>query len=257
MLRHAERIERQGEPVENAILRHTPQLETSSAAARCVPQRSPVAAGPTMFLFSDIVASTQRWEGDPEAMTVDLARHDELLRTCIETTGGEVFCHTGDGLGAAFTAAPNAVAAAVAAQRALADAAWAAAGPLRVRMAIHAGVAQRREGNYFGPPLNRVARLLGTASGGQVLCSQAAAELIGAALPHDVALIDLGEHRLADLSRPERVFPVTHPDLSSQFPPLRSLGVHRHNMPVALTPFIGRARELEELSTLLAGSCLP
>ena len=242
--------------MENAILRHTPQLETSSAAARCVPQRSPVAAGPTMFLFSDIVASTQRWEGDPEAMTVDLARHDELLRTCIETAGGEVFCHTGDGMGAAFTAAPNAVAAAVAAQRALADAAWAAAGPLRVRMAIHAGVAQRREGNYFGPPLNRVARLLGTASGGQVLCSQAAAELIGAALPHDVALIDLGEHRLADLSRPERVFQVTHPDLSSQFPPLRSLGVHRHNMPVALTPFIGRARELEELSTLLAGSRL-
>jgi predicted ATPase/class 3 adenylate cyclase len=256
VLRRAEGLKGRVDPVENAILRHVPQLETSTAAARCVPQRSPVAAGPTMFLFSDIVASTQRWEGDPEAMTVDLARHDELLRTCIETTGGEVFCHTGDGLGAAFTAAPNAVAAAVAAQRALACAAWAAAGPLRVRMAIHAGVAQRREGNYFGPPLNRVARLLGTASGGQVLCSQAAAELIGAALPHDVALIDLGEHRLADLSRPVRVFQVTHPDLPSQFPPLRSLGVHRHNVPVVLTPFIGRARELEELSTLLAGSRL-
>ncbi|MGH3764175.1 MAG: ATP-binding protein [Pseudonocardiaceae bacterium] len=204
------------------------------------------------------MASTRRWEGDPDAMTVDLARHDELLRACIEAAGGVVFCHTGDGMAAAFTAAPEAVAAAVAAQRALTAATW-AAGPLRVRMAIHAGVAQRREGNYFGPALNRVARLLGTASGGQLLCSQAAAELVGGQLPVEVALVDLGEHRLADLARPERVFQLTHPDLPSQFPPLRSLGVHRHNLPVALTPFIdfiGRARELEQLGRLLAGSRL-
>jgi predicted ATPase/class 3 adenylate cyclase len=242
--------------VENAILHHAPELERSRLAARCAPQPSPVAAEPTTFLFSDIVASTQRWEGDSDAMTVDLARHDELLRTCIETAGGEVFCHTGDGMAAAFTAAPDAVVAAVAAQRALATAAWAAAGPLRVRMAIHAGVAQRREGNHFGPPLNRVARLLGTASGGQVICSQAAVELIGMQLPVEVALIDLGEHRLADLSRPERVFQVTHPGLPSQFPPLRSLGVHRHNLPVALTSFVGRSGELEELGRLLARSRL-
>jgi hypothetical protein len=159
-------------------------------------------------------------------------------------------------MAAAFTAASDAVVAAVAAQRALATASWAAPGPLRVRMAIHAGVAQRREGNYFGPVLNRVARLLGTASGGQVLCSQAAVELIGTQLPIEVALIDLGEHRLADLSRPERVFQVTHPDLPSQFPPLRSLGAHRHNLPVALTPFVGRTGELQELDKLLAGSRL-
>jgi predicted ATPase len=188
-------------------------------------------------------------------MAVDLARHDELLRACIETAGGEVFCHTGDGMAAAFTAAPDAVAAAVAAQRALTAATW-GAGPLRVRMAIHAGVAQRREGNYFGATLNRVARLLGTASGGQVLCSQAAVELIGRQLPVEVALIDLGEHRLADLARPERVFQLTHPELPSQFPPLCSLGAHRHNLPVALTPFVGRTRELNELDKLLAGSRL-
>ncbi|MCA1836134.1 MAG: adenylate/guanylate cyclase domain-containing protein, partial [Actinobacteria bacterium] len=101
--------------------------------------------GLTTFLFSDIVASTRRWEGDPDAMAVDLARHDELLRACVETAGGKVFCHTGDGMAAAFTTAPDAVAAAVAAQRALTAATW-GAGPLRVRMAIHAGVAQRREG---------------------------------------------------------------------------------------------------------------
>jgi predicted ATPase/class 3 adenylate cyclase len=241
--------------VDNDISRHTPELHTATLAARRGSKRSPMSAGPTTFLFSDIVASTRRWEGDPDAMTVDLARHDELLRACIEIAGGEIFCHTGDGMAAAFTAAPDAVAAAVAAQRALTATTW-AAGPLRVRMAIHAGVAQRREGNYFGAALNRVARLLGTASGGQVLCSQAAAERIGTQLPVEVALIDLGEHRLADLARPERVFQLTHPDLPSQFPPLRSLGAHRHNLPVALTPFIGRTWELQELSRLLAESRL-
>jgi predicted ATPase/DNA-binding SARP family transcriptional activator len=241
--------------LENAIL-HAPELDTPGLAARRAPKQSQVSVGPTTFLFSDIVASTRRWEGDPEAMTVDLARHDELLRASIEVGGGEVFSHTGDGMAAAFTVASDAIAAAVAAQRALAAAAWGAPGPLRVRMAIHAGVAQRREGNYFGPALNRVARLLGIASGGQMLCSQAAAELAGADLPAEVALIDLGEHRLADLARPERVFQVTHPELPSQFPPPRSLNAPRHNLPVALTPFVGRSRELDELSTLLAGSRL-
>jgi predicted ATPase/DNA-binding SARP family transcriptional activator len=242
--------------LENAILRQAPELQAPGLAARCAPTPSRMSVGPTTFLFSDIEASTRRWEGDPEAMTVDLARHDELLRASIEAAGGEVFSHTGDGMAAAFRAAPDAVAAAVAAQRALASAAWTAPGPLRVRMAIHVGVVQRREGNYFGPALNRVARLLGTASGGQVLCSHAAAELIGADLPADVALLDLGEHRLADLARVERVFQVAHPELWSQFPPLRSLAAHRHNLPVALTPFIGRVRELDELNTLLAGSRL-
>lgn len=242
--------------LENAILRHAPELDTPGLAARRAPKQSQVSVVPTTFLFSDIVASTRRWEGDPEAMTVDLARHDELLRAAIEAAGGEVFSHTGDGMAAAFTVASDAITAAVAAQRALAAAAWAAPGPLRVRMAIHAGLAQRRTGNYFGPALNRVARLLGVASGGQMLCSQAAAELLGADLPAEVGLIDLGEHRLADLARPERVFQVAHPDMPAQFPPLRTLGVHRHNLPVALTPFVGRARELDELSTLLAGSRL-
>jgi predicted ATPase/DNA-binding SARP family transcriptional activator len=242
--------------LENAILRQAPELQAPGLAARCAPTSSQVSVGPITFLFSDIEASTRRWEGDPEAMTEDLARHDELLRACIEAVGGEVFSHTGDGMAAAFRAAPDAVAAAVAAQLALASAAWAASGPLRVRMAIHAGMAQRRDENYFGPALNRVARLLGAASGGQVLCSHAAAELIGADLPADVAFLDLGEHRLADLARVERVFQVAHPALSSQFPPLHSLASYRHNLPVALTPFIGRSRELDELSTLLAGSRL-
>ncbi|MGH3521716.1 MAG: hypothetical protein ACRDU4_02545, partial [Mycobacterium sp.] len=130
----------EGRPVENAIRRHPLELQTPRlVAARYAPKPSPVSGKPTTFLFSDIVASTQRWESDPEAMTVDLARHDELLRRSVETAGGEVFSHTGDGMAAAFTAAPDAVAAAVAAQRALAAATWGTSGPLRVRMAIHAG----------------------------------------------------------------------------------------------------------------------
>ncbi|MDQ3900585.1 MAG: hypothetical protein M3319_09105, partial [Actinomycetota bacterium] len=143
--------------MENAMLHNGPEREMSRVAGRCAAQPSAVAGGSITFLFSDIVASTRRWEGDPDAMAVDLARHDELLHTCIEAAGGEIFCHTGDGIGAAFTVASDAVVAAVAAQRALAIADWEAPGPLRVRMAIHAGVAHRREGNYFGPVLNRVA----------------------------------------------------------------------------------------------------
>ncbi|MGH8974121.1 MAG: ATP-binding protein, partial [Acidimicrobiia bacterium] len=154
------------------------------------------------------------------------------------------------GMGATFTGAANAFEAAVTAQRRLAGATW-ATGPLRVRMAIHAGVAEQRDGNFFGPALNRVARLMGCAAGGQVLCSQPAAELVGADLPAGVGLLDLGEHRLADLARPERILQMTHPDLPSDFPPLRTVGSQRHNLPVALTSFIGRDRELSELAGLL------
>jgi len=123
-------------------------------------------------------------------------------------------------------------------------------------MSVHTGSAEHRAANYFGPTLNRAARLMAVGAGGQVLCSQATAELVAAALPEGVALVDLGEHRLADLTRPERVFQVVHPDLESTFPPLRSLGAHRHNLPVALTSFVGRTEELKALEELLAGNRL-
>src|SRR5438270_7854505 len=123
--------------LENAILRHVPELDMPGVAASYTSQPPQLPVRPTTFLFSDIVASTRRWEGDPEAMTVDLARHDQLLRRAIETAGGEIFSHTGDGMAAAFTAAADAVLAAVAAQQALAATPWAAPGSLRARMAIH------------------------------------------------------------------------------------------------------------------------
>jgi predicted ATPase/class 3 adenylate cyclase len=201
-------------------------------------------AGLTTFLFSDIESSTRRWENDPDGMAVDLALHDQLLRRAVESVGGEVFSHTGDGIIAAFARPGAALEAAVAGQLSLSASAWSCKSPLRVRMAVHTGQAERRAANYFGTTLNRAARLTAVGSGGQVLCSQATADFVSAELPARVALVDLGEHRLADLTRPERVFQVVHPELESTFPSLRSLGAHRHNLPIALTSFVGRADEV-------------
>jgi predicted ATPase/class 3 adenylate cyclase len=211
---------------------------------------------PVTFLFSDIEASTRRWERDAEGMAEDLRLHDALLQAAVEQAGGAIFSHTGDGMCAAFPTAAGALQAAVAAQVALHRATWAVTPSLRVRMAVHAGPAQRRAGNYFGPTLNRTARLMAVGSGGQVLCSQAGVDAFGADLSSDVNIIDLGEHRLADLAAPERVYQVVHPELPSEFPPLRSLGVHRHNLPPELTPFVGRALEVKELDELLRDSRL-
>jgi predicted ATPase/DNA-binding SARP family transcriptional activator len=209
-----------------------------------------------VFLFSDIEADTRRWEGDQEAIASDLARHDALLLEAVEAHGGEVFSHTSDAFRIAFPGVPDAVETAVTVQRRLLETTWASPAPLRVRMAVHAGAAERRAGNWFGPILDRTARLLATAAAGQVVCSHVAGELGQDDLPPDMGLIDLGEHRLPDLARPERVYQVTHPDLPRDFPPLRSLDARRHNLPVALTSFVGRAGELSEVAILLATSRL-
>ena len=154
-------------------------------------------------------------------------------------------------MGAAFPTAAAALAAAVAGQRTLLEQVWGAPAPLRVRMAVHAGTAEPRQGTYFGPTLNRTARLLEMASGGQILCTLVAADLAHDELPAGVTLLDLGEHRLADLTRPERIYQVAHPRLPSVFPPLHSPDAHRDNLPVALTSFVGRESELDEFEKLL------
>src|ERR671910_449544 len=133
-------------------------------------------SGTVTFLFTDVEGSTARWERDRETMSNALQRHDALLRETIEAHGGAVFKTVGDAFCAAFARAEDAVAAALRAQRALA--ASDDDEPLRVRMAIHSGAAEEREGDYFGPPVNRVARLLSLAHGGQVLLSAATAELV-------------------------------------------------------------------------------
>src|SRR5262245_18535254 len=172
-------------------------------------------SGTITFLFTDIEGSTRLWEEQPDTMRLALAQHDALLRTAIETNGGTVFKTIGDAFCAAFPTAPEALEAALSAQQNLRNAS-AVAGKhltLNVRMALHTGIAQLREGDYFGPTLNRVARLLAIGHGGQVLLSDVAQELTRDTLPAMTALKSLGEHRLRDLGRPETVFQLLHPDL--------------------------------------------
>jgi predicted ATPase/class 3 adenylate cyclase len=208
------------------------------------------------FLFTDIEGSTRRWESDPAAMAAALSQHDRLLREAIAAHGGVVFKHTGDGMCATFSAAPPALAAALAAQQTLLSADWPVDGPLRARMAVHAGSAEHREGDFFGPTLNRTARLLSCGHGGQVLVSRAAAEMALDDLPTGVALRDLGEHRLADIIRAERIFQLTHHSLPEEFPALRTVGAQGHNLPLRLSSFVGRERELADICERLDASRL-
>jgi predicted ATPase len=187
-------------------------------------------------------------------MQVALARHDEVLRSAIESNGGHVFKTVGDAFCCAFPTAPDALKAGLEAQRRLLSSAWDQTGPLMVRMALHTGAAQERDGDYFGPPLNRVARLLSAAHGGQVLLSLPTQELVRDQLPGETALRDLGERRLKDLFRPERVFQLTAPDLPSEFPPLRTLEDHPNNLPLQPTTLVGREREVAEVIQRLLAS---
>ena len=193
-------------------------------------------SGTVTFLFTDIEESTRRWEEMPEPMRDALARHDDVIRGAIEGHGGYVFATGGDGFAAAFGRAGDAVAAAAEAQAAMNAEAWPEDAAIRVRMGLHTGEAFEREGDYFGPAVNRTARLMALANGGQVLCSSVTAELTQL----DVPLQDLGEHRLRDLTAPQHVFQVG----VGRFPPLRSLDSFPGNLPLQVSSFIGRDTEL-------------
>jgi predicted ATPase/class 3 adenylate cyclase len=207
--------------------------------------------GTVTFLFTDLEGSTKLLEAHPEAYRRAVRRHHDLLRGAVEGHGGVVFETVGDAVYAAFAAPTAAVGAALAGQRALRGADWGEVGELRVRMAVHLGEVERQGAHYFGAPLYRCARLLATAHGGQVVLSEAAAAPVRDALPAGGALRDLGEHRLKDLARPERVAQLLHPALPADFPPLRSLDGLPNNLPLQLTSFIGREREVAALTELL------
>ena len=179
-------------------------------------------AGVVTFMFTDIESSTRLWEEYPQAMQAALACHDSILRQAIEAHGGIIFGTAGDAFYAAFGDAAAALAAALAAQRALYAQAWEEVGALRVRMALHSGAAELRDDDYFGPPLNRVARLLAAGHGGQILLSLTAQELVRGSMPPDLALRELGEHYLRDLIQPEQIFQLIAGDLPGDFPPLRT-----------------------------------
>jgi predicted ATPase/class 3 adenylate cyclase len=213
-------------------------------------------SGTVTFLFTDLEGSTRLWEEYPDAMQSALARHDELLRAAIEAHDGRVVKTTGDGVHAVFASVRDALSAAVEAQFALGAEVWEKTGPLRVRMGVHTGEGEQRDGDYYGPALNRAARIMSAGHGGQVLCSRPTADLAGDALPEGCSLVDLGEHRLRDLSRPEVVFQIVHPELTRDFPRLRSLDAFPGNLLVQMTTFVGRDDDVVAIANALAESRL-
>jgi len=203
-------------------------------------------SGTVTFLFTDIEGSTRRWEDEAAAMRDELARHDEILRGAVEAHQGRVLKSTGDGVLAVFARAGDAVGAAVDAQVGLC-----AGGLPPVRMGVHTGVAEERDGDYFGPTLNRAARVMAVAHGGQIVVSGTTHSLV-----EGFELIDLGEHRLRDLADAVRVFQVVHPNLRAEFPPLRSLDALPGNLPRQVTSFVGRESEVVSLAELVCRSSL-
>ena len=212
--------------------------------------------GTVTFLFTDIEGSSERWDRHREAMQEALKHHDAILRSAIEEHSGHVFKTIGDAFCAVFRTAPDAISAALSAQRGIANENWSAVDDLRVRMALHTGNAYQRDDDYFGPALNRVARLLAIGHGGQVLVSGVATELSQGQMPPQATLRDLGAHRLRDLSHREQVYQLIAPDLAVDFPPLRSLDELPNNLPLQVTSFVGRDKEVAEIKGLLNKSRL-
>src|SRR5215208_4261982 len=208
-------------------------------------------SGTVAFLFTDIEGSTKRWERDAPSMRVAVERHFALLNDAITARDGVLFKTIGDAVQAAFPSVPAAAAAAVAAQSALREEEWGDLGPLRVRMAVHVGEATPRDGDYLAPCLNRLARLLAVGYGEQILLSEAARALADAVLPPGCDLVDLGLHRLRDLLQPEHIYQLRGPGLVVDFPPLKSLDRHRHNLPTQPTALLGRETEVAAARALL------
>lgn len=207
--------------------------------------------GTVTLLVTDIVNSTELWEQHTAAMSAALARHDAILHDAITSHAGYVFKTVGDGCYAVFANATDALAAALVAQRQLHAEPWDATGPLRVRMALHTGVVEQRAGDYFGPALNRVSRLLAISNGSQILLSLVTTELVRDHLPPSVTLRDLGAYQLKGLSRSEHVFQIISSDLPGNSPPLNTPHHGFHTLPVQPTAFIGRAWEVANVRALL------
>ena len=218
--------------------------------------------GTVTLLFTDIEGSTRLWEQHPEAMATALERHDALMRTAIEEAGGYVFKTVGDAFCAAFASAKEAVVATGEARRQLHAETWPGDAVLRVRMALHTGECEERDGDYFGPAVNRVARLEATAHGGQVVVSQATVVLVRDRLPSGMHLVDLGSHHLRDMDRPEQVFQLTMDGVASAFPPLRShiedpAGLaNPTNLTQPVSSFVGRDTEVAEVIKLIGNNRL-
>lgn len=214
--------------------------------------------GTVTFLMTDVENSTETWERAREEMRLAILRHDQLADDIIRHNSGVLLKHRGEGdsLFAVFSKAEDALVAAVAIQIAFCEEPWPDGVKIRVRMALHTGAADLRDGDYYGPAVNRCARLRGIAHGGQTVLSGTAARLVREDLPCGVTLLDLGEHKLKNLQHPEHVFQVGHPDLPGDFPPVRSANRSNSNLPIQLTHFVGRSQELSDVRGLLLSSRL-
>lgn len=209
-----------------------------------------------MFLFSDIEGSTRRWERYGETMRDALRRHDRILRSEIEARRGYVFKTIGDAFCASFWTIRDALEAAVESQRRLTSEDFDAIGGLSVRMAIHAGATDERDGDYFGTAVNRTARLLSAGNGGQILLSGVAADLALQNLPEGVTLRHLGTLPLRDLAEPENVYQPVADDLRSDFKALRAMTTPPNNLPRRSTSFVGRRADLSRVEALLEAGTL-
>ena len=226
----------------------------ASARSPAGPGEAELPAGTVTFLLTDIEGSTRLWETVPEAMEVALERHDSVLTEVIRGHGGVVVTSRGEGdsFFAVFASAVSAVEAAGACQLRLGTEAWPAGAALRVRMGLHTGDAQVQQGDYVDhAPINRCARVKAAAHGGQVLLTKATRDLVGGRLGGGFGLKRLGEFRLRDLAEPELLYQLTHADLPAEFPPLRTVAERAGNLPLPVSSFIGRARELEQTAAAL------
>jgi predicted ATPase/class 3 adenylate cyclase len=222
----------------------------SDPSIRSMGQRLPF--GTVTFLFTDIEGSTRLWEKHPHEMKSALAKHDALIRASIEAHDGTVIKTTGDGFHAVFETAIDAILAAIQAQAKLHAVFASEAVCIKARMGVHTGEAELRDGDYYGQSLNRAARLMSVAHGEQILLSAVTFELVREQLPEHAFLADLGEHHLKDLDRPEHIFQLNVTGLPAEFPALKTIHALPNNLPLQLTSFIGREKEIEEIRKLIA-----
>ncbi len=213
-------------------------------------------SGIVTFLFTDIEGSAKRWDENPQAMRAAVEGLDQLLRQTITSSHGCVFKTVGDALYAVFQRAEDAILACFEAQRTLKTKTWGDLGSLKVRMSLHTGEADERDGDYYGPTLNRVARLLSIGHGGQVLISSTTQGVAQRWIAAGITLRDMGMHRLKDLAEPEHVYQLVHADLPADFPPLLSQESLPNNLPRQLSSFVGRERELSHLKELVGDASI-
>jgi predicted ATPase/class 3 adenylate cyclase len=226
----------------------------AAAASPAASGEAELLTGTVTFLLTDIEGSTRLWEVVPEAMEVALERHNRLLTGVIEDHGGVVVTSRGEGdsFFAVFPGAVSAVEAAGACQLRLAREGWPAGAVLRVRMGLHTGEARvRGSGPVDHAPINRCARVKAAGYGGQVLLTKATRDLVDGRLGGGFGLKRLGEFRLRDLSQPELIYQLTHADMSAVFPPIRTVAERPGNLPLPVSSFIGRERELEQITAAL------